>query len=187
MNSAKVDFKKMDGLVPVIAQDSETNEILMVAYANEEALNLALSTGYAHYYSRSRKKIWKKGATSGHTQKILEIRIDCDRDSLVYKIKQKGGACHTGYYSCFFRILDEKACILMGKGYLIPKRCTNLNDQTIRKGIGSSCLIESVPTNLLTEFAIPGPSKPQYVRSSDLRAWDRNSSGIPMFRNNTSE
>lgn len=122
MNLAEVDFKKMDGLVPVITQDSKTNEILMVAYANEEALNLTLSTGYAHYYSRSRKKIWKKGGTSGHIQKILEIRVDCDQDSLVYKIKQKGGACHTGYYSCFFRTLDENGLHLNGKKLFNPQK-----------------------------------------------------------------
>ncbi|MCK5200684.1 MAG: phosphoribosyl-AMP cyclohydrolase [Spirochaetales bacterium] len=122
MNLEEVDFKKMDGLVPVIAQDSETNEILMVAYANKEALNLTLSTGYAHYYSRSRKNIWKKGGMSGHTQKILEIRIDCDRDSLIYKVKQKGGACHTGYYSCFFRILDKNGLHLDGKKVFNPQK-----------------------------------------------------------------
>lgn len=122
MNLTEVDFKKMDGLVPVIAQDTKTNEILMVAYANEEALNLTLSTGYAHYYSRSRKKIWKKGGTSGHTQKILEIRVDCDQDSLVYKIKQNGGACHTGYYSCFFRTLDENGLHLNGKKVFNPQK-----------------------------------------------------------------
>lgn len=121
MNSAEVDFNKMDGLVPVIAQDSKTNEILMVAYANKEALNLTLSTGYAHYYSRSRKKIWKKGTSSGHTQKISEIRIDCDQDSLVYKIKQKGGACHTGYYSCFFRVLDKNGMHIDGKKIFNPQ------------------------------------------------------------------
>ncbi len=125
MNLAEVNFNKMDGLVPVIAQDAETKEILMVAYANEEALDLTLSTGYAHYYSRSRKKIWKKGSTSGHTQKILEIRIDCDRDSLVYKIKQKGGACHTGYYSCFFRTLDENGLHINGKKVFNPQKVYN--------------------------------------------------------------
>ncbi len=121
MDLAEVNFDKMEGLVPVIAQDSETNEILMVAYANEKALNLTLSTGYAHYYSRSKKEIWKKGSTSGHTQKIVEIRIDCDQDSLIYKVKQIGGACHTGYYSCFFRTLDKKGLHLNGKKVFNPQ------------------------------------------------------------------
>ncbi len=121
MDQVKINFNKTDGLVPVIAQDSITNEILMLAYANEEALNLTFSTGYAHYFSRSRNKIWKKGSSSGHTQKIDEIRIDCDKDSLIYKIRQKGGACHTGYYSCFYRSLDKKGLHINGKKVFNPQ------------------------------------------------------------------
>lgn len=94
------------GLVPVIAQDSETKEVLMLAYADREAIELTRSSGYAHYYSRSRKKIWKKGEESGHLQKVLEIRIDCDEDALVYMVNQVMAACHTGYRSCFYRRLD---------------------------------------------------------------------------------
>ncbi len=122
MDSANIDFNKMDGLVPVIAQDSETNEILMLAYANKEALNLTISSGYAHYYSRSRKKIWKKGGTSGHIQKIEEIRVDCDQDSLVYKVIQTGGACHTGYYSCFYRIMERNGLHISGKKNFNPQK-----------------------------------------------------------------
>ena len=122
MYSANIDFTKMDGLVPVVAQDSETNEILMLAYANKEALDLTISTGYAHYYSRSRKKIWKKGGTSGHIQKIEEIRVDCDQDSLIYKVIQTGGACHTGYYSCFYRIVDSNGLYISGKKIFNPKK-----------------------------------------------------------------
>ena len=88
--------------IPAIAQDSETNEILMLAYMNEEAYNLTLSTGYAHYFSRSRQRIWKKGESSGHTQEIVDILLDCDADTLVLKIIQSGVACHTGRKSCFF-------------------------------------------------------------------------------------
>ena len=88
--------------IPVIAQESDTNEILMLAYMNEEAYNLTLSTGYAHYFSRSRQRIWKKGESSGHTQKIVDILLDCDADTLILKIEQKGVACHTGRKSCFF-------------------------------------------------------------------------------------
>ncbi len=121
MDPIKINFNKSDGLVPVIAQDSISKEILMLAYANEEAINLTLSTGYAHYYSRSRNKIWKKGESSGHTQKIDEIRIDCDEDSLIYKIRQKGGACHTGYYSCFYRSLDKKGLHINGKKVFNPQ------------------------------------------------------------------
>jgi len=88
--------------IPAIAQESDTNEILMLAYMNEEAYNLTLSTGYAHYFSRSRQRIWKKGESSGHTQKIVDILLDCDADTLILKIEQKGVACHTGRKSCFF-------------------------------------------------------------------------------------
>ncbi len=121
MVSTKINFNKSDGLVPVIAQDSISQEILMLGYANKEAIDLTLSTGYAHYYSRSRNKIWKKGESSGHTQKIDEIRIDCDEDSLIYKIQQKGGACHTGYYSCFYRSLDKKGLHINGKKIFNPQ------------------------------------------------------------------
>lgn len=122
MNAVNVDFNKMDGLVPVIAQDSETKEILMLAYTNKEALDLTISTGYAHYYSRSREQIWKKGGTSGHIQKIVEIRVDCDEDSLIYKVIQTGGACHTGYYSCFYRIMDNNGFHISGKKIFNPKK-----------------------------------------------------------------
>ncbi len=105
MNLPDIDFKKLGGLVPVIAQDASSGEILMLAFANKEAVELTLKTGHAHYFSRSRKKIWEKGATSGHIQEIVEIRLDCDNDTLLYKVRQTGGACHTGYYSCFHKII----------------------------------------------------------------------------------
>jgi phosphoribosyl-AMP cyclohydrolase len=94
------------GLVPVIAQDWENKEVLMLAYADREAVELTLSTGYAHYYSRSRKKIWKKGEESGHLQEVHEILVDCDEDALVYRVSQIKAACHTGYRTCFYRTLD---------------------------------------------------------------------------------
>ena len=97
-----VDFEKNNGLVPVIVQDADTNEVLMLAYMNEEALNLTKSTGFAHYFSRSRNKIWKKGESSGNTQEVKEILVDCDNDTILLKVKQKGPACHTGRKSCFF-------------------------------------------------------------------------------------
>jgi len=95
--------------IPAIAQESDTNEILMLAYMNEEAYNLTLSTGYAHYFSRSKQRIWKKGESSEHTQKIVDMLLDCDGDTLILKIEQKGVACHTGRKSCFFRsvVRDE--------------------------------------------------------------------------------
>ena len=94
------------GLVPVVVQDAETKEVLMLAYANEEALKKTLETGYAHYWSRSRKKLWKKGETSGNVQEIVDVRIDCDCDAVLYIVRQKGNACHTGNYTCFFRKFD---------------------------------------------------------------------------------
>lgn len=95
-----------DGLIPVVVQDAKTKEVLMLAYANEEALRKTFETGYAHYYSRSRKKLWMKGEESGNVQKVIEVRVDCDEDALLYIVEQKGVACHTGNYSCFFRKLE---------------------------------------------------------------------------------
>ncbi|HQC54721.1 MAG TPA: phosphoribosyl-AMP cyclohydrolase [Clostridia bacterium] len=94
-------FKNSE-LVPTIVQDVNTKEVLMLAYMNEESLGLSLSTGYTHFYSRSRKQLWKKGETSGHVQKIVEIYSDCDDDTLLVVVEQTGVACHTGARSCFF-------------------------------------------------------------------------------------
>lgn len=101
----EVDFGG-DGLVPAVAQDAHSGEVLMLAYVNEAALDRSRETGRAHYYSRSRDELWEKGASSGHTQEIEEIRVDCDADSLLYLVHQTGGACHTGYRSCFHRTID---------------------------------------------------------------------------------
>lgn len=95
------------GLVPVIAQDAETGEVLMLAYANREALRLSAETGAAHYWSRSRAEMWRKGSTSGDVQEIDEIRLDCDGDAVLYRVRQTGSACHTGRGSCFHRALAE--------------------------------------------------------------------------------
>lgn len=94
------------GLLPAVAQDAETGEVLMLAYVNAEAVEQTTETGDAHYYSRSRDELWRKGATSGHVQKIEEVRVDCDGDALLYLVNQEGGACHTGHRSCFHRTLD---------------------------------------------------------------------------------
>ena len=110
-----LDFEKGDGLVPVVAQDAKTREVLMLAYADREAVRLTAVTGYAHYFSRSRCEIWKKGATSGHLQKVTEIRMDCDKDSLLYIVEQTGAACHTGYFSCFYRRADETGFTVVGR------------------------------------------------------------------------
>ncbi len=99
-----IDFEKMNDLVPVIAQDADTKKVLMMGYTNEEAFELTLCTKKAWYYSRSRNKLWMKGEESGNTQEIIQILTDCDEDTLIYMVKQNGGAaCHLGYESCFFR------------------------------------------------------------------------------------
>lgn len=101
----EVDFGE-DGLVPAVAQDADSKDVLMLAYVSPEALEATRETGYAHYYSRSREELWKKGASSGHLQEIQEVRVDCDADTLLYIVDQKGGACHTGHGNCFYRTID---------------------------------------------------------------------------------
>jgi phosphoribosyl-AMP cyclohydrolase len=99
--------KTKDGLLPAIVQDYQTNEVLMLAYINKLAWEKTLETGKAHYWSRSRKQLWLKGETSGHVQNIHDILVDCDDDTVIYKVEQLGGAaCHTGHRSCFYRQLD---------------------------------------------------------------------------------
>lgn len=97
----KLDFKKGNGLIPVVVQDAETKETLMLAYANREAVEKTLSTGCATYWSRSRGKLWMKGETSGHIQKIKSVTADCDFDALLYVVEQTGNVCHTGAATCF--------------------------------------------------------------------------------------
>lgn len=96
------------GLVPVIIQDYKTDEILMLAYMNKESLEKTLKTKKTYFWSRSRKKLWLKGETSGHIQKVRQVFFDCDRDALIFKVEQIGGACHTGYRSCFYRKINLK-------------------------------------------------------------------------------
>ncbi len=97
----KLDFKKGNGLIPVVVQDAKTKEMLMLAYANREAVENTLKTLKATYWSRSRKELWVKGETSGHTQKIINVNADCDYDALLYTVEQKGVVCHTGAPTCF--------------------------------------------------------------------------------------
>ena len=102
-------FRKGNGLIPAVTQDQETGEVLMLAYINKESWERTLETGEVHYWSRSRQEIWHKGGTSGHVQKVREIRIDCDRDTVLFKVEQVGGAaCHTGYRSCFFNLVTPE-------------------------------------------------------------------------------
>lgn len=99
-------FDTETGLIPIVAQEDDNKEVLMVAYANREAVEKTLATGYAHYWSRSRMRLWMKGETSGNTQKIRRILVDCDYDTLLYLVEQKGNACHTGKRTCFYNKLD---------------------------------------------------------------------------------
>lgn len=126
------DFSK--GLVPAIAQDAATGEVLMLAYMNEEAWKRTLETGEAHYWSRSRKELWHKGGTSGNVQKVLSIRLDCDNDTVLLKIEQIGGAaCHTGRRSCFYREWDNGVVRECSPWSSIPRRSTapNSRDRTM--------------------------------------------------------
>jgi len=106
INIKELDFSKDNGLIPVVVQESSTKEVLMLAYVNEESINQTIETGFAHYWSRSRNKLWKKGESSGHVQKIVDVLIDCDNDTILYTVEQKGVACHTGTKTCFEKELE---------------------------------------------------------------------------------
>ncbi|MEM2109446.1 MAG: phosphoribosyl-AMP cyclohydrolase [Candidatus Odinarchaeota archaeon] len=124
-----INFEKMRGLIPVVVQDIENNQLLMVAFANREAVLKSLTTGYTHFYSRSRRKIWRKGDTSGHTQKIIEVYLDCDKDTLLFRIEQKTAACHTGYRSCFYRRLKTTGdWEIIGEKLFEPSQVYNKTD-----------------------------------------------------------
>jgi phosphoribosyl-AMP cyclohydrolase len=118
----KIDFEKGDGLVPVIIQDASTNEILMLGYMNRESWEKTLETKKACFWSRSRKKLWLKGETSGHFQEIKEISLDCDGDTLLFKVSQIGGAaCHTGFRSCFHHRYEDGDWKVSGERVFDPK------------------------------------------------------------------
>ncbi|MFX0058160.1 MAG: phosphoribosyl-AMP cyclohydrolase [Candidatus Hodarchaeota archaeon] len=118
-----LDFSKIDGnLIPVITQDYETDEILILAFANEEALKKSLKTGLVHYFSRSKKNLWKKGEKSGNVQEIKKIITDCDYDSILFKVKQVGGACHKGYFSCFYNEFTDNRIKNIGRKIFEPSQ-----------------------------------------------------------------
>ncbi len=118
----KLDFEKAGGLIPVIAQDFATGDVLMLAYINEEAWKKTLETGKMTYFSRSRNKLWLKGESSGHVQIVKEIRVDCDSDTVLVKVEQLGGAaCHEGYKSCFFRKVENGKLHITDKLVFDPK------------------------------------------------------------------
>lgn len=110
-----------NGLITAIAQDATTGQILMVAYMNKESLELTISTGRATYYSRSRKKLWKKGEESGHFQKVEQILVDCDQDCIVLKVSVDAGQCHTGHQSCFYRAVENGKLKFIAKKVYDPK------------------------------------------------------------------
>lgn len=120
-NMPTLQFDKGNGLLPAVVQDYETKEILMLAYINELAWQKTLQTGKAHYWSRSRNELWLKGETSGHQQLIKKILVDCDADTVIYQVKQLGGAaCHTGHRSCFFQQVTEKGFVILDEPVFDP-------------------------------------------------------------------
>ena len=118
-----LDFSKFNGLLPAVVQDAASGEVLMVAFMNQDAWEATLATGKATYFSRSRQELWVKGNTSGNVQRVKEIRVDCDNDTVLFKVKQLGGAaCHTGFESCFHKKVDPKGkATIMGKMIFDPK------------------------------------------------------------------
>ena len=121
-NSKDLCFDKGNGLLPVIAQDHETGEVLMLAYMNRQAWEKTLETGKVHYWSRSRDKLWLKGETSGHVQLLKAAFTDCDLDTILVKVEQLGGAaCHKGYRSCFYRKVQGESLVIIGEPVFDPK------------------------------------------------------------------
>ena len=120
----QLNFSKGNGLLPAIAQDHDSGKILMLAYINKSSWEKTLETGEAHYWSRSRQELWHKGGTSGHVQKIKEIYVDCDQDTVVFKVEQVGGAaCHTGYESCFYQKVDTNGEVtVVGEKIFDPRK-----------------------------------------------------------------
>ncbi len=122
LDMLQIDFDKAGGLIPAIAQDAQTGQVLMLAYMNRESWQKTLESGIAHYWSRSRQKLWKKGESSGNLQEVREIRVDCDEDCVVLKVHQVGGAaCHKGYRSCFYRVVRQGELEIDGQKVFDPK------------------------------------------------------------------
>lgn len=118
----KLNFDKMGGLVPAVVQDYQSGEVLMLAFMDEEAWEHTLTSGLATYHSRSRNTLWVKGKTSGHVQRVKEIRVDCDDDTVLLKVEQVGGAaCHTGYRSCFYQKIEDGKVTIIGEPVFDPK------------------------------------------------------------------
>ena len=119
----KIDFEKSGGLVPAIAQDADTGEVLMLAWMNREAYEETLRTGRACYFSRSRNRLWRKGEESGNVQEVRQVLVDCDADTILLKVHQIGGAaCHEGYRSCFFRAIEDAGVRTLGQRVFDPQQ-----------------------------------------------------------------
>ena len=120
--AVELDFEKLGGLVPAVAQDWKTGEVLMLGFMNREAFEATVAEGRAVYFSRSRRKLWRKGETSGNVQHVKEIYVDCDEDTVLLKVEQVGGAaCHEGYRSCFYRRLEDGGLKVVGERIFDPK------------------------------------------------------------------
>jgi phosphoribosyl-AMP cyclohydrolase / phosphoribosyl-ATP pyrophosphohydrolase len=134
------------GLVPVVAQDVRTGTVLMLAYADREALERTVESGRAHYWSRSRRELWEKGATSGNVQSVVEVRVDCDGDSILYRVEPSGPACHTGETSCFHRLVEAGSLEVAGEPAHILARLESIvrqRDLTRTEGSYTSYLFEN--------------------------------------------
>lgn len=140
-----------DGLVPVVVQEAGTGQVLMLAYMNREALTETLSTGRACYYSRSRRQLWRKGETSGHTQKVLTAAYDCDGDALLLRVEQQGPACHTGEPSCFYRYLQEDPGAYSDLGAVLAQLWGTLRERQAnpREGSYTTYLLTHAPDKAL--------------------------------------
>lgn len=119
----QLNFTKLNGLIPAIAQDHDTGEVLMLGFMDKKAFEKTVQTGKATYFSRSRQALWTKGETSGHEQLVKEIRVDCDQDTVLLKVEQKGGAaCHKGYKSCFFSTVENEELTITASKVFDPKK-----------------------------------------------------------------
>jgi len=117
------DFQKAGGLVTAVTVDADDGQVLMVAYMNDEAFRLTLETGKVHYYSRTRKKLWKKGESSGNMQELVELRVGCELDSVLVRVRQRGPACHQGYRTCFFRTVKADGSLeTIGERLMTPEQ-----------------------------------------------------------------
>ncbi len=162
-----------DGLIPVVVQDSTTSEVLMVAWSNEEAVSLMMSTGYTHFWSRSRQKLWKKGEESGHFQKIVSMQTDCDSDTLLVRVIQEGGiACHTGKPSCFDEVLYGD---LSKTSEIIPDLKRVIHDRKVNPEEGSyTCKLFNDETRMCKKIV---EESAEFVlaikdKNSDETAWE---------------